>query len=190
MDPKELLKIGDKDMLRELRWLGFFNLRRKHDGLLVLEHHITGQKRAIWGRNIVTTAGNVWYAEKACGLTPTNAFANLYLATAGPATPAVGDDYADFTVQAGSEKAKSAGYPDCPDDDADNTGDGATVVSWKFEYATSDGPFSSAITHSFIAKAAASGTDPLLNSYKWGSSWTKDASTSAKVFANHTMLGS
>ena len=75
-----------------------------------------------------------------------------------------------------------------PDADADNTGDGATIVSWKFEYTTGDGPFT-AVTHSFIAKAGASGSDPILNGYKWGAAWAKDASTSAKVFANHTMLG-
>lgn len=180
-------------MLKKLRLLFALiqlKLTRTHDALLVLDNHVTGQRRLVWGRNIVTTAGNTWYAEKACAQSPTNAFANLYLATAGPATPAVDDDYSDFTVQAGSEKAKSAGYPKTPDDDADNTGDGATVVSWKFEYTTGDGPFATAITHSFIAKAGASGTDPILNSYKWASSWTKDSSTSAKVFANHTVLGS
>jgi len=163
---------------------------RKHDALLVLEDKRTGRRRLIWGRNIVTTAGNTWYAQKACGQTPTNAFTSLYLATAGPSTPAVGDDYDDFTVQSGSEKAVTSGYPKVPDTDSDNTGLGATVVSWKFEYATSDGPFATAITHSFISIASATTGSPILNSYKWSSSWTKDVSTSAKVFANHTVLGS
>lgn len=162
--------------------------RHQHDALLVLENKRTGKKRFIWGRNIVTTAGNVYYAQKACGESPTNTFANLYLATAGPATPAVDDDYSDFTVVAGSSKAKSSGYPKTNDGDTDNTGAGTTVVTWLFEYATGDGPFTT-ITHSFIAKSGASGTDPLLNSYKWASSWSKDASTSAKIFSNHTMLG-
>lgn len=163
---------------------------RTHDALLVLTDESTGRQRHIWGDNIVTTAGNTWYAQLACAQTPTNAFANLYLATAGPATPAVTDNYGTFTVVAGSSKAKTAGYPKTPDDDADNTGDGDTVVSWKFEYSTADGPFATAITHSFIAKASASGTDPILNSYKWAASWTKDSSTSCKVFSNHTILGS
>ncbi len=162
----------------------------QHDALLVLTAERTGKKRYIWGRNIVTTAGNTWYAQSACGQAPTNTFASLYLATAGPATPGVTDNYGSFTVQAGSEKAKTAGYPQSPDADADNTGDGATIVSWAFAYTTGDGPFNTAITHSFIAKASAGGTDPILNSYKWAASWTKDASTSAKVFANHTILGS
>jgi hypothetical protein len=164
----------------------------EHDALLVLKNDLTGEERRIWGRNLVTTAGNVWYAQSACGGTPTNDFDSLYLATAcgeGGGNPIVTSDYADFTVHAGSEKHKTASYPMSPDTDADNTGDGATVVSWAFAYTTGDGPFT-AVTHSFIAKTGASGTDPILSGYKWAASWAKDASTSAKVFANHTMLGS
>jgi hypothetical protein len=167
--------------------------KHEHDALLVLTDKVTGRQRRIWGRNLVTTAGNVWYAQKACGQSPTNDFDSLYLATAcaeGGGNPIVTSDYGDFTVQAGSEKHVTATYPMTPDTDTDNTGDGTTVVSWKFEYAAGDGPFATAITHSFIAKTGASGTDPILNGYKWASSWTKDASTSAKVFANHTILGS
>lgn len=159
------------------------------DAFVVLANEKTGETRVIPGRNIVTTAGDVWYAQKACGETPTNAFANLYLATGGPVTPAKTDNYGSFTGVAG-EKAKDTGYPKTNDDDADNTGKATDVVSWRFQYATSDGPFTS-ITHSFIAKAAASlATDPILNSYKWASAWSKDSSTSAKIFANHDMTGS
>lgn len=163
---------------------------RTHDALLVLTNNASGQRKLIWGKNIVTTAGNIYYAQKACGETPTNNFANLYLATAGPATPGVNDNYSSFTVAAGSTKAKSSGYPKTNDTDADNTGRGTNVVTWKFEYTTSDGPFSTPITHSFIARSGATGSDPILNSYKWATSWVKDSDTSAKIFSNHTMLGS
>lgn len=160
----------------------------KHDAVVVLKNQKTGEVKYIPGENIVTNAGDTWYAQKSCGETPTNDFANLYLATAGPATPAKADDYSDFTVVAGSSKAKSAGYPKTDDDDSDNTGSGVDIVSWKFEYTTGDGPFTD-ITHSFISIASATGTDPILNSYQWGAAWSKDSSTSAKVFANHTMNG-
>ena len=175
------------DLLRQMRPGG----KREHDALVVLTNEKTGEQRHIWGRNIVTTAGNTWYAQSACGAAPTNDFDSLYLATAcseGGGTPVVGSDYGDFTVVAGSEKHKTATYPMSPDTDADNTGDGATIVSWAFSYTTGDGPFA-AITHSFISKTGAGGTDPILNGYKWGAAWAKDAVTSAKVFANHTMLG-
>ena len=161
------------------------------DALLVLKNHKTGEVRKIWGTNLVTDAGDVWYAQSACGEAPTNAFANLYLATAcseDGSNPKKTSDYSKFTVVAGSSKAKTAGYPKTSDDDADNTGADTDIVSWKFEYTTGDGPFTS-ITHSFIAKSGASGADPILNGYKWAASWGKDASTSAKIFANHEMKG-
>lgn len=167
--------------------------RHQHDALLVLENHKTGKKRFIWGKNLVTDAGDVWYAEQACiGVAgsgdPTDVFANLYLATGGPETPGKTDNYGEFTGVTG-EKAKTATYPKVSDDDEDNTGSGVDIVSWKFEYTTGDGPFVD-VTHSFIAKVGATGTDPILNSYKWAAAWSKDGSTSAKVFANHEMSGS
>jgi hypothetical protein len=189
--------------------------KHEHDALLMLTNEVTGEKRYIWGKGlskpslfsrifrgiilsplslilgIVTTAGNVWFAQKSCGQVPTNDFDSLYLATAcseGGGVPIVTSNYGSFTVVAGSEKHVTATYPQSPDADADNTGDGATIASWKFEYVVADGPFA-AITHSFIAKTGAGGTDPILDGYKWGAAWAKDASTSAKVFANQAMLG-
>lgn len=169
--------------LREIKRL--FN---NYDALIVLENKNTGKIIIIPGENIITDAGDIWYSQSACGQVPTNTFANLYLATAGPDPVLKTNNYSHFTVVAGSSKAKTAGYPKVPDDDGDNTGAGADVVSWKFEYTIGDGPFID-ITHSFIAKAGAGGTDPILNSYKWAAAWSKDASTSAKIFANHTMNG-
>lgn len=165
-----------------------------HDALVVLEHHITGQKRRIWGRNIVTTAGNVFYGQEisigflASG-SPTNAFAQNYLSSAGPATPGVSDTYASFNSGQSAGKALTATYPKMNDGDTDNTGAGATVLTWAFAYTAAEGPYTS-IQWCFIAHASAGGTDPILNSYKWTVAWTKDTSTSAKVFVNHTMLGS
>lgn len=167
--------------------------KHQHDALLVLENHRTGEKRHIWGKNIVTNAGDVWYAEKACGQEPTDVFANLYLATANneaDGNPTKTSNYSNFTVHddPSGEKAVTATYPKTDDDDGDNTGAGADIVSWKFEYTTGDGPFVD-ITHSFIAKEGAGTTNPILNGYKWAAAWSKDGSTSAKVFANHEMLG-
>lgn len=179
-----------RGLLKREPWLRVFSrelMEIQPDCFVVLHNEVTGEKRIIPGRNLVTNEGDKWYAQSACGESPTQTFANLYLATAGP-TPAKDDDYSDFTFHAGSEKAPTATYPKTADGDSDNTGAGVDIVSWKYEYTTGDGPFV-AVTHSFIAAAGASGTDPILNSYEWGASWGKDASTSAKVFANHEMLG-
>jgi len=176
-----------KKLLEQMRIGG----KHQHDALLVLTDERTGKQQSIWGRNIVTDAGDVWYAQRAASEVPTNTFANLYLATAcseAGGNPTKTSNYSHFTLHAGSEKAKTATYPKTADADADNTGAGTDIVSWKFEYTAGDGPFV-AITHSFIAKAGAGGVDPILNGYKWGATWAKDAFTSAKVFANHEMLG-
>lgn len=159
------------------------------DALVILKNERTGEERRIWGHNIVTNEGDKWYAQSACGETPTNDFDSLYLATAGPATPAKTDDYDDFTRHAGDEKHVTTLYPKTNDDDGDNTGSGVDIVSWKFEYTTGDGPFVD-ITHSFISVTGAAATETILNSYKWAAAWSKDGSTSAKIFANHEMLGS
>ena len=161
----------------------------KSDVFVVLTNHETGEVKVIPGRNLVTNAGDQWYAEKACGQVPTNDFESLYLATAGPDPVIKTNDYDDFTLHAGSEKLATAGYPQCPDADGDNTGDGVDIVSWKFEYTVADGPFV-AITHSFISIAGAGAGAAILNGYKWAAAWDKDAATSAKIFANHEMLGS
>ena len=162
-----------------------------HDALLILTNHKTGEVQKIWGRNIVTNAGDVWYAQSACSETPTNAFANLYLATACGETsgvPVKDSDYSDFTLHAGSEKAKSTDYPKTNDADVQNTGSGTDIVTWLFEYTSANGPFVD-VTHSFISIASASGTDPIMNGYKWTAAWSKDDSTQAKIFTNHEFLG-
>jgi len=162
-------------------------LDKQADAILLLKNHKTGKSVLIPGKNIITTAGDVYYAQRSVGETPTNDFANLYLATSGPATTAKADNYGSFGGITG-QKAPTAGYPKTDCDDADNTGDGVNVVTWMYEYTTGDGPFVD-ITHSFIAEASAGETDPILNSYKWGASWSKDGNTSAKIFANHQVAG-
>lgn len=160
----------------------------KSDAFVVLTNHKTGLKSVIRARNIVTNAGDIYYAERGAAETPTETFTSLYLVTAGPVTVAKTDDTDDHTEHAGSEKAVSASYPRTNDPDGDNTDAGVDVVSWLFEYTTGDGPFT-AITHSYISIATAGAAQAILNSYEWPASWGKDASTSAKVFMNHEMAG-
>ncbi|MBN1254009.1 MAG: hypothetical protein JXA50_01880 [Deltaproteobacteria bacterium] len=161
----------------------------KHaDVIAILHNPKSGEKTLIAGKNIVTNAGDQFYAQKVCGESPANDFTSLYLTTAGPSTPAKDDDYSDFTVVAGSEKAKSSGYPKTNDADPDNPAPGVDIMSWLFEYSGEDGPFTD-ITHSFIAKAGAGGTDPILNSYKWPVSFSKGAGVTMKIFHNHQQNG-
>lgn len=142
----------------------------------------------ILGENIVTDAGDKYYAQKACGESPTDAFDRMFLASAGPATPAKTDTRNLFTDISGSEKAKTALYPKTADADSDNTGAGVDVISWLFSYATGDGDWSG-ITHAYVTKATPGANEVLLASIKFAASWAKDSNTSAKVFVNHTENG-
>jgi len=159
--------------------------------IVVLENQLTGRKQVIEGPpNIVTTVGNHYYAELAAGQVPTLTFANISLCTAGPNPVLVTSAWNDFTVYGDVDavRAKTATYPKCPDVDADNTGLGATVTSWKFEWTAANGPFV-AIQWFLIAEAGAGAGATILSGYRWAVAWDKDAATSCKVFVNHTFLG-
>lgn len=91
-------------------------------------------------KNIVCTAGSKYYAMSAVGETPTNDFAGasagIRLGT-GTTTPAVTDTDVKTYVTS-SAKAISSGYPKTNDTDANNTGAGVNVVTWKYEWAKND----------------------------------------------------
>lgn len=161
----------------------------KSDAFVILTDHNTGLRSVVRARNIVTNAGDIYYAQRGATEAPTETFNSLYLCTGGPVSVAKTDDTDDYTEAAGSEKLVSASYPRTNDPDGDNTDAGVDVVSWLFSYTTGDGPFATPITHSYISVASAGAAQAILNSYEWAASWTKDASTSAKVFMNHEMNG-
>ncbi len=164
----------------------------KHKNILIVRENEKGSE-LIYASNIVTDAGDVYYAQSATAETPTNAFTSLYLSeTVWSPSPAKDSDSADLaTIIAGTEKAVSATYPKTNDGDSDNTGAGTDVVSWLFSY--TQGDFNSlAITAGAISIAAVpawgSGTTPMLTAFDL-SSFAKSASDTLKVFVNHTMNG-
>lgn len=136
--------------------------------------------------NIVTDAGDVYYAQKSAGETPTNTFNTLTLATAG--TPGKSATYASFTPIASTGKAPTAGYPKTNDADADNTGASTKIVTWLFSYAKADFN-NAAISHGEITAAAPSGSVPLLTGFAFAAAFAKTVNDTLKVFVNHQMLG-
>jgi hypothetical protein len=136
------------------------------------------------GTNIVTTTGEVYYAQRACTESPTNNYTTMWLASNGPGTPAKTDNRGNFTDIASSNKANATNYPKSNDNDTDNTGAGANVISWLFSYAANDGNFAN-IGWCYVTKSGNTGNDSLLCSVKFGANWNKDSNTSAKVFVNH-----
>ena len=152
----------------------------------VLQNNETGEKRVVETKNLVGNAGDVFYAQKGCGETPDNAFANCFLGT-GSTAAAKDDNWSDLTYISGSEKAPTATYPKTDCQDADNSGAGTDVITYKYEWTTS-GDYS-AIREGVIAAAAASGSDPVLCRFIFPAAFDKDTSTTLKLFVNHTANG-
>lgn len=155
--------------------------------VIVAENILTGEKNIYETNNIVTDAGDVFYAQKGAGESVTNAFANSILGT-GSTAPGKSSTTSSLTIISGSEKAPSSGYPKTNDADADNTGAGTDVVTYKYEYAAGDGNWT-AINEGAIKVASAGAGAPLLCHYQFAASFNKDSSTTLKLFVNHTMTG-
>jgi hypothetical protein len=162
-------------------------------GVVVPKHHnvlavlATPRGRALFpASNIVTTAGDTYYAQQGAGETPTNAFGITELASAG--TPGKAATRATFTMIGATQKAHASGWPRTNDPDADNTGAGATVVSYKAAYAKADFNHA-AISHGVITNVAAGASEPLLTGYAFASPFAKTANDTLAVYTNHTLLG-
>lgn len=163
--------------------------------LIIFERE--GHKWCTAAHNIVTNDGDIFYAQKQAGETPTNNFSRLYLSTVNwnashPAKNSTSDNIA--SVISGTEKAPSTGYPRTNDPDTDNSGAGARVVTWSFSYGKTD--FSDPdIDAGAISKAGvtswgtASGTDPLLTAFDIDPAFAKTTNDSLKFIVNHTVDG-
>lgn len=171
---------------RHSLWVPLFDaLLPKHNNILALIENEAGIT-AIPGHNIVTDAGDTWYAQKSCGEAATNAFNSMVMCSAG--TPGKAALYSAFTAIAGSTKVVSAGYPKTNDADADNTGDAINVVSWLGNWAKADFNHA-AITHGLITVAAPVSGSNLLTGYAFAAAFAKTVNDTLKVFVNHQMLG-
>ena len=146
-----------------------------------------GTKKIWEGHNLITNEGDLVMAQKLAGATPTYAFINCLLGS-GSGAAAKGDDYDVMSVIAGSEKAPSAGYPKVNDLDADNTGKGADVCTWKYEWATGD--FShSAVREGCITIAAAAAADKIFNRWVEAAAYEKSSSATLTQYVNVTITG-
>ena len=138
-------------------------------------------------KNIVTNAGDEFYAQLGAEETPDNVFAECQLGTGSTAEDKT-DDWSDLTLIASSEKALTATYPKADDQSADNTGKALDSVTYKYEWTGAD--FNdSAIYEGIICVTGASGTDPILTRWVWGAAFEKTASDTLTLYVNHNFLG-
>lgn len=155
----------------------------------VLENKKTGKKRIIHGLNIVTNDGDTYYAQSAVAETPSDDFdaavGGLRLGSDNTAPTKADTDVTTFLT--GSEHALDATYPLTDDPDADNTGSGVDIVTWRYSYTTSEGNVDGIIEGAIVDNR----TTPTaaLTHFLFAASFNKTASDTLKVFVNHTFNG-
>jgi len=160
---------------------------------IVRENQDTGDKTWLYAKNIVTNDGDLYYAQKSVGGTPTTDFGGsdgrMELRT-GSATPAKAHVYSDVTTPVtASRKAKDSGYPKTADDDSDNTGAGADIVTWRTSWTTSDFNATAIIGGCFHVGGASPASGSKLLTHFSITSFNKTASDTLKIFVNHTFNG-
>lgn len=146
-----------------------------------------------YGGNIVTNAGDTYYAQLGAGDAVTNDFAGAngrHEMRTTAITPAKTDVYNTTTFGIG-RKTVFTGYPAQNDSDPDNTATNKQrKVTWRYDYTTGD--FSQVgLTGGCIhaGGSAPSGALALLTSYSFAASFDKTSSDTLKVIINHDFLG-
>ena len=174
-----------------------------------------GSKHWFYGSNIVTNDGDIYYAKRACGETPSanedfGARSGSTGATCILQNPSSADSLAKTDaygqvsnpiVTSGAQKDCTYGgsapdrYPLTDDQDTDNTGAGTDVVTYKFEWTTAQINTASgnAITGGCIVdKAATLGSAiKILTHWNFSSpaSFHKTSTDTLTLYVNHTMNG-
>ena len=155
----------------------------------VLRHQALGLELTVPGVNIVTNDGDQYYAQMACGESPTDDFdgASGGLRLGSGSTSPSKTDTDGRTFLSGSGHALDATYEKTNDGDSDNTGAGVDVVTWRFSYLTSEGNVNS-IAEGAIVDDRTTPT-AALSHFLFAASFNKTNSDTLKVFVNHTMNG-
>lgn len=141
------------------------------------------------GMNLVTNDGDTYYAQSSGGETPTDDFdaAGAGLRHGSASTAPTKTDTDVTTFLAGTGLAVDATYPTTNDADADNTGAGVDILTWRFSYGTADGN-ATGIAEGAIVDDRTTPTAALTH-FLYASSFDKTSSDTLKVFVNHEFLG-
>lgn len=155
--------------------------------IAIVRNEVTGLVTVHETENIVTDAGDVYYAQRGANESPTNTFTTLELGTAG--TPGKAANRSSFTAIGSTQKLETATYPKTNDGDSDNTGAGVDIVTHQFSYAAGD--FNNgAITHGWITNPTPGASEPILTGFAFtGGAFAKTATDTLKVIVNHTFNG-
>ncbi len=173
-------------------------VRMKGSIAVCLTNIHTGKKRIFEMKNIVTDAGDLYYAERSGGAptppTPTNFTAALIfdgimeLYAGASAAPAKGNDRsAMVALVTASAKAMDATYPKINDDDTDNPGRAADIITYRVSYTTGEAN-NATIEDVIITNPSPGASEPILMQAEF-TTFAKTSSDTLKVWVNHQPLG-
>lgn len=154
--------------------------------------------------NIVTNAGDLYYAERAVLLTPGTTISpvptnftsatgapdmimELYTAT-GSSAPAKGNDRSSLGTIVDAGYAMDSGYPKVNDADSDNTGAGTDIATYLRTFSTAQGNGSD-IDDVILTNPSPGASEAILMHADGLGTFTKTSSDTLKVFVNHTFNG-
>ena len=165
--------------------------------VVVLTNMKTGVKRVHESKNIVTDAGDLYYAQRGASVAvPTN-FTNgsgvfdaiMELYNGASAAPAKGNDRSDLAgLVTDSDQVIDGTYPQVGDADGDNTGAGADIITYRVTYAKADAN-ATGISDVVITNPSPGASEPLLMHAEFSSPFDKTSDDTLKVFVNHQMNG-
>jgi hypothetical protein len=174
---------------READGRGYGEIRLMGTVLAVLRHAHLDLQLVVPGLNIVTDAGDIYYAQSAAAETPDNDFdhANSGLRLGDDNTTPTKADTDVTSFLSGSAHALDATYEKTDDDDTNNSGAGANVVTWRYSYTTGEGNVADIIEGAIVDNR----TTPTaaLTHFLFAGVFTKTSSDTLTVYVNHEMLG-
>lgn len=149
-------------------------------------------KQRFYGANLVTDDGDIYYAQQGAGGAVTDDFAGANgrcVLTTTTDTPAKGDTYADVLGPiAASNKGHTSTYPKQNDLDADNTGKGTKVTTYKFNWLTTD--FSdNDIEGGCIHAGGGTPGGNILCYWQFAAPFAKTSADTLTLYVNHAFLG-
>jgi hypothetical protein len=155
----------------------------------VLQNAKTGDIKVQYGHNLVGDKGDRYYAQMATTSSITDDFdgASSGLRLGSDATAPNKTSADVLTLLAGTQHALDATYPKTSDIDADNTGAGADIVTWRYSYTTSEGNVTTIVEGAIVDNR----TTPTgaLTRFTFATAFSKTNSDTLKIFVNHTFNG-
>lgn len=157
----------------------------KENVTVVLKDAEGNVTNVVKGKNIVTDAGDIAYAQKIVSEATSFDTPSIRLGTGSTAVTKADTDVETFI--AGSNKAVDVGFPQRNNVDPGNVDGGVDVITWKFSYALGDLD-QLAINEGAIVD---DGTTPTtaLNHFLFQAPFDVSATDQLTVYVNHTLNG-